>query len=35
MSKNYKQISENILHNIGGKENVVSAAHCNTFKIST
>ncbi len=30
MSKNYKQISENILHNIGGKENVVSAAHCAT-----
>ena len=30
MSKNYKQISEEILEHIGGKDNVVSAAHCAT-----
>ena len=30
MSKNYKEISESILQGIGGKENVVSAAHCAT-----
>ena len=30
MSKNYKQISKNILEHIGGKENVISAAHCAT-----
>ena len=30
MSKNYKEISKEILGYIGGKENVVSAAHCAT-----
>ena len=30
MSKNYKEISKEILEYIGGKENVVSAAHCAT-----
>lgn len=30
MSKNYKEISKEILENIGGKENIVSAAHCAT-----
>lgn len=30
MSKNYKEIGSQILSNIGGKENVVSAAHCAT-----
>ena len=30
MSKNYNQISKEILENVGGKENIVSAAHCAT-----
>ncbi len=30
MSKNYNQISSEILEYIGGKENIVSAAHCAT-----
>lgn len=30
MSRNYKEISKQILDNIGGKENIVSAAHCAT-----
>ena len=30
MSKNYNQISKEILEHIGGKENIVSAAHCAT-----
>ena len=30
MSKNYKEISKEILMHIGGKENIVSAAHCAT-----
>ncbi|EKY25475.1 phosphotransferase system, EIIB [Clostridium celatum DSM 1785] len=30
MSKNYKEIGKEILKNIGGKENVISAAHCAT-----
>ena len=30
MSKDYKEISKSILSHIGGKENVISAAHCAT-----
>ena len=30
MSKNYKEIAKEILEHIGGKENLVSAAHCAT-----
>lgn len=30
MSSNFKQISKYILENIGGKENIISAAHCAT-----
>lgn len=30
MSKNYKEISKEILEYIGGKENLISAAHCAT-----
>ena len=30
MSKDYKEIAKIILNNIGGKENVISAAHCAT-----
>ena len=30
MSKNYKDVSKEILKHIGGKENIVSAAHCAT-----
>ena len=30
MSKNYNQISKEILEYVGGKENIVSAAHCAT-----
>ena len=31
MSKNYNQISKEILEYVGGKENIVSAAHCATL----
>lgn len=30
MSKNYNQISKEILEYVGGKENIISAAHCAT-----